>query len=293
MKILIIGGNRFFGKRLAQLFLQQGIDLTLLNRGKLDDGFGKNIKRIIMDRRILDSKHPDLNQKWDYVFDQVCYDSHEARSAIETFRDKTSNYVFTSTLSVYNPGADLKEDDFDSCHYKFNQDCNQKLNYGEAKRQAESLFIQQKYFKVTAVRLPYVLGPDDYTQRLNFHIQKIMQNSPIYFPNINAKNSFIHAEDAALFLAYLIKNEILGPINCSSKTPLSLKELVQTIEKITNSQAKICNEENEKNSSPYGDKNDFYADVSKLSKLNFKCKEIKEWLPELILSESKKYTDPS
>lgn len=43
MKALILGGNRFFGMKLANLLITEGFDSTLLNRGNLEDGFGEKV----------------------------------------------------------------------------------------------------------------------------------------------------------------------------------------------------------------------------------------------------------
>jgi hypothetical protein len=135
MKALIIGGNRFFGKRLVTLLLKKGVEVTLFNRGQAKDDFGETVKRIILDRTKLSSDHPFLtNKKWDIIYDQVCYDGHEAQGACDTFQGKTSRYIFTSTKSVYNVGRSIKEESFDSTNHSFNKLVDRNEDYGEAKR---------------------------------------------------------------------------------------------------------------------------------------------------------------
>lgn len=51
MNVLVIGGNRFFGRHLVDLLLKEGIGVTLLNRGNLDDRFGEQIRRLKSDRQ--------------------------------------------------------------------------------------------------------------------------------------------------------------------------------------------------------------------------------------------------
>ncbi len=63
MKILVLGGNRFFGKRLVASFLEKGAEVVLLNRGQIKDDFGNHVQRIILDRRELSSSHPALKIK--------------------------------------------------------------------------------------------------------------------------------------------------------------------------------------------------------------------------------------
>ena len=49
--VLLIGGNRFVGLRLAWHLLGSGEEVTLLNRGHLPDPFGPRVRRRRGDRR--------------------------------------------------------------------------------------------------------------------------------------------------------------------------------------------------------------------------------------------------
>ena len=89
---------------------------------------------------------------------------------------------------------DIKEDYFSPSNYDFARDINQSENYAEAKRQAEAVFFQEAKFPVVAARFPIVLGEDDYTKRLLFHIDRVLEEKEIFFPNIKARISFIHSD---------------------------------------------------------------------------------------------------
>ena len=67
----------------------------------------------------------------------------------------------------------------------------EEFSYGEGKRQAEAVLFKEASFPVVAVRFPIVMGEDDYTRRLHFHVEHILQNQPITLPNIDAKMSYI------------------------------------------------------------------------------------------------------
>jgi nucleoside-diphosphate-sugar epimerase len=176
MRILVIGGNRFFGKRLVSKLLDSKADVTLLNRGLLGDPFGDKVKRIAADRKQLSHELPQLkNEKWDVVYDQACYEAEDARKSCQTFSGLVKHYVFTSSESVYAWKGDLKEEDFDPATYRFDSDADRNVNYAEAKRQCETIFTQQNAFPLTSFRFPFVVGPDDYTRRLRFHVEEISQ----------------------------------------------------------------------------------------------------------------------
>ncbi|MBK9322335.1 MAG: NAD-dependent epimerase/dehydratase family protein [Bdellovibrionaceae bacterium] len=51
MKVLVIGGNRFFGRHLVEQLLEDGADVTILNRRNLNDRFGYQVQRLKADRQ--------------------------------------------------------------------------------------------------------------------------------------------------------------------------------------------------------------------------------------------------
>ena len=65
MHVLVIGGNRFVGRLLAARLLAGGHRVTLLNRGRLLDPFGKRVERLTCDRtsprfeHVLGGRHFD------------------------------------------------------------------------------------------------------------------------------------------------------------------------------------------------------------------------------------------
>jgi nucleoside-diphosphate-sugar epimerase len=282
MRILVIGGTRFFGKRLVERLLSDGHAVTLLNRGLTPDPFGTRVERIQMDRSALHPDHPALSKKtWDIIYDQVCYDANEAKAACEAFQGQTSRYIFTSTQSVYQPGSALTEQAYKPIDHDVTKVVSQDENYGEAKRQAEAIFFQSKTFPLTAVRFPIVIGEDDYTQRLKFHVEHIMKGIPFYVPNVNARMSFISSLDAAAFLHFLLENSHEGPVNACSLEPISVGRVIQIIETIVGKNA-ILSEKKDVDPSPYGANEDRYMSAELMSSMGFQTKPIENWLPESV-----------
>jgi nucleoside-diphosphate-sugar epimerase len=288
MKALVIGGNRFIGKRLVSHLLDRGIEVTLLNRGQRQDDFGLKVKRIVLDRKLLCKNHPALgNEKWDIIYDQVCYDDLEAQSACKAFQGRVQRYIFISSQSVYKPGQAILETAFDPRSHSISTHVDRAKDYAEAKRQAEAVFFKEATFPVAAVRFPIVLGEDDYTERLAFHIDHILNAKPIFFPNTEAKISFIQSADAAAFLNFLFDHEITGPINCCSPEPISLIALVKAIESATGKIA-LLSKDSTIDHSPFGIESDWYMDVAQLNEYGFRASPIETWLPILIEKYAKK-----
>ena len=50
-KVLVIGGNRFFGKNLVEKLIAADHEVYLLNRGKEKDCFKGRVQRLVCDRK--------------------------------------------------------------------------------------------------------------------------------------------------------------------------------------------------------------------------------------------------
>lgn len=282
-RILVIGGNRFFGKRLVEKLVAEGGRVTILNRGSKSGSVPRGVREIKLDRKELRPDHPALGEdSWDIVYDQVCYDAVEAQAAVETFRGRVRKYVFTSSKSVYAQEPHLLESRFDPRAHHFDKIADRDKEYGEAKRQCEAVFFQRAEFPVVAVRFPVVLGLDDYTERLLFHIRHVKEEKPIYFPNLDAKMCAADSDDAAGFLAQIAHTDAVGPVNCCSSQPIALRALLSQIERLVGKRAVLARTEVEGDHSPYGVEADWYMDTPRLVEFGFTPKDLDAWLPSLI-----------
>lgn len=50
MKILVIGGSRYFGIHMVNKLLEQGHEVTIATRGKTPDSYGDKVERITIQR---------------------------------------------------------------------------------------------------------------------------------------------------------------------------------------------------------------------------------------------------
>jgi nucleoside-diphosphate-sugar epimerase len=262
---------------------EQGHQVTLLNRGTLDDGLGQRVRRLICDRVDKKALAAAVGQdNWDVVVDQVCYDYDTAQAACEIFSGKVARYIFTSSQSVYNPGKNLKESAFNPAQHQFKQKESRVSDYAEAKRQAETAFCRHGNFQSMFVRFPFVLGNDDYTGRFKFHVDRIRQGAPIYFPRIESKLSFVSSHDAARALAFLATSNALGAINVASPAPIALSDFINMIEAATGRTMLVADKMQEACHSPYGVEEDWYMDCTQLKNLGLELPTITKWLPDLL-----------
>lgn len=111
-EIGVIGGNRYFGKRLIARLLAAGDHVTVINRGSSAPPAGA--VHLVADRNDGNSLEKALGSRaFDVVVDQVCYTPRQAEIARRVFAGRTRRYVMTSTVEVYEyeDSADLVRED--------------------------------------------------------------------------------------------------------------------------------------------------------------------------------------
>jgi nucleoside-diphosphate-sugar epimerase len=285
MKILVLGGTRFFGAHLVKSLIAEGHNVIIATRGNSDFAFQGQAQFEKADRNNFDDlkRLSDLGP-FDLIYDQVCMSAKNANDACLAFKGKCKRYIFTSTGSVYDPQNDieLSEELFDHAHYPLKLEDTNPYDYQEAKRQAEAVFSQTASFPVVMVRFPIVLGQDDYTNRLKFHVDAIQNEKEICFPYIMCKMGFIQSHEAGQFLNFIGKQSFTGAVNAVSTGYISLSDLVAQIEKQTGKKAIIATERTDTNYSPFGFATDFMIPNKRGISLGFQFDTLSKYLPDLI-----------
>ncbi|MBD0710683.1 MULTISPECIES: NAD-dependent epimerase/dehydratase family protein [unclassified Streptomyces] len=240
MDILVIGGNRYFGKRLIALLRNSGHRVTVLNRGS--SGIPGEIEHVIADRDDENALESALAGRFfDVVVDQVCYTPHQAEIARRVFADRTRRYVMTSTVMVYehqDSPDPVAEDSLDlsavavDTRLPWGDPGFRDAHYGEGKRQAEAVFAAGTDFAWTSVRVAHVLGgDDDFTGRLDHYVRRVRAGEPIAVPAVDHPATYVHVEEIAAFLAWTAVADFTGPVNAHSHGPLTAADLCAEIER--------------------------------------------------------------
>ena len=282
-RALVIGGNRFFGRHLTLSLLQSGYEVTLLNRGRHDDGLGQRVRRIKANRAERTELENALNgQTWDLVFDQVCFTAKDANTICELLDGRTERVLFTSSQSIYGYGLSIPEGEFDPGHHSFSKEVSAEEDYAEAKRQAESEFAKFSRLHPVMARMPLVIGTDDYTERFRWHIERCAKGLPIHFPNEKARLGFIRSDLAGVALLKIAESNLIGPVNCASPGDIELREFMQLIELKTGKPYVLASEPNSENHSPYGIEQNWTMSLEKMGHAGILLPELSSWLPDLI-----------
>lgn len=280
MKILVIGGTRFFGIPMVEELLRRGHEVTIATRGRAQDPFGDSVERLVIERIDANSMKNVFVGRWfDIVIDKIAYCSNDIKSAMESLT--CGKYIYMSSTAVYEPKHfDTREADFDGLGTKCIWCDRQAFPYDGIKRQAEyALWQEYADRNWIAVRYPFVIGRDDYTERLRFYVEHTMKGIPMNIDNLDCQMGFIGSDEAGKFMAFLAETDYKGPVNGCSAGTVSVREIINYVEARTGAKAVICAEGD---TAPYNGEPEYSINTEVAAKLGFRFSNLKEWIFELV-----------
>jgi len=214
MNILLIGGTGVISTEIMNLCIDRGFSVYLLNRG--------NNKQLINSQAILIqediNKVEEVRKKidsffFDVVVDFLSYNEDQLGRSLSIFRGKCKQYVFISSVAVYDrEGVDdlIAED---NCHMP-----NRLWDYSVNKLICEDLLkskCNEWNIKYTIVRPSVTYGdtriPYGITPNYGYHwtlISRILNNKPIItWGGGNNICTLTHSEDFAKGFIGLLGND--------------------------------------------------------------------------------------
>lgn len=100
MKVLVIGGTRYFGKYTIEALLKAGHLVTIATRGNAADTFGDRVQRVKLDRTDAQSVKAAIGGRhFDVICDKIAYGSNDIRPVLDQVT--CDRYIQMSTTSVY------------------------------------------------------------------------------------------------------------------------------------------------------------------------------------------------
>ncbi|MET9953044.1 NAD-dependent epimerase/dehydratase family protein [Streptomyces sp. NPDC006339] len=288
MDVLIIGGNRYFGKRLITRLLDAGHRVTVFNRGSSPAPEG--VVPLVADRNDEAALETALaGRTFDVVVDQVCYTPRQADIARRVFAGRTRRYVMTSTVEVYayeDSATPVTEDVLDlaaqpvDLGLPWEDPAFLEEHYGEGKRQAEAVFAAAgTAFPWASVRVAHVLGgADDFTGRVAHYAERIRSGSPVAVPVVNRPATYVYVEEIAAFLAWAaVGTEFTGPVNAHSHGPLTTADICREIERLVGGRT-VFRKVEVGEVSPFSFARAYAMDNSRAEGLGFRFSHSSEWL---------------
>ena len=216
MKVLILGGNRNFGKIVLETLLKKNYEIYLVNRNtKKKNIRHKNLKYICCDRNKLSRYHHLFkNIKFDFIFDNIAYKLRDVKNLHKLLNKKFKHYIFTSSIITYlnfNDKSEVKEKDWfkGKINKQWILNKNYKkidLNYAKNKRRIEKYLISNKKINYTILRVPNVIGKKDFSKKT----ERLLAYP--FFKRNNIINGddylqFIYKPDLVKIIVKIIKKE--------------------------------------------------------------------------------------
>lgn len=280
MKILVVGGTRFFGIPMVNALIRNGHDVTIATRGNSKPEFQGKAEYCTMDRMDPESVKKALGGKhFDLIIDKIAYGSNDVKALLENvICDK---YIQMSTCSVYfNDHACISEDEFRTQEYELRWE-GRLSDYSETKRLAERATLEfMDPDRISFVRYPVVMGENDYTGRLDFYIEHIRDEKPMNIDDMDGRMAFIYEKDAGEFIAYLADHFVSGPVNGCSEDPAKIGNMIAYIENELGKKAIITLDGD---AAPYnGLKGERSFNTERARQTGYHFRKLSDWLYPLI-----------
>jgi nucleoside-diphosphate-sugar epimerase len=236
MKVLVIGGTLFIGRRLVEDLVKAGHEVTVLHR-KPKHEFGRKVENLLADRNDGAAVKDALaGRRFEAVYDNV-YDwergttAQQVEATIRAVGDRVSRYIFMSSVAAYGDGLNHKESDPLAPDYHSDP-------YVRHKATTERLLFrlhQRDGFPVVTFRPPFVYGPGNPFYREQFFWDRLRAGRPVIIPGDGHRlMQFCYVNDlvAALVAALEEPRAVGEAFNIGDSKPLTQVEVVERFAKI-------------------------------------------------------------
>ena len=185
---LVIGGTRFIGRHLVTELLDHDYAVTLFNRGNHENPFAENdrVEHVAGDRTNEDALAEAAESvDPDGVFDMIAYHPSEVETATRVFADAEA-YVYVSSGAVYADDEIPKregETRLEDCSNEQAVDGTGKT-YGPRKAEGDRAIFAaaERGVEAKSVRPTVVYGPYDYTERIDYWIDRVNSFDRVVVP---------------------------------------------------------------------------------------------------------------
>ena len=157
--------------------------------------------------------------------------------------------------------------------------CNISAGYVKGKRQAECI-VYQKYKQIPSitVRIPYVTKTD----RLFYYCKNTVKQIPMNIDDISRGFTFIRDIEVGRFLPWIAAQSFTGPINLASEGMVTIKMILDYIERKTNKKPLIDVVNGEESPFHVYHEKTFSMNMDKARKLGYKTSHINDWFWKLM-----------
>lgn len=238
LNILILGGTGFTGPHQVRYAVERGHRVTVFNRGRRQADLPASVEHLVGDRDTGDlASIKNARASWDVVIDNPTTLPFWVRDAGQILKDRTKQYIFISTISVYphyrSAGMD---EDYELSQYSGAEDpftIKRSTGglYGPLKVLSEK--EAEKWFpgRVTVIRPGLIVGPGDETDRFTYWPIRVERGGDIMAPGSpNDPVQIVDARDLAQWTIRMAEQHAFGIYNATGpRSPMSMAEMLYGI----------------------------------------------------------------
>lgn len=204
MRVLVIGGTRFIGVYLTKQLVEEGHEVTLLNRGNHPAPV-EGVETIVCDRTDPKALKQALSDKsFDAIFDNNGRELAHTKPLADLFKGKLKHFIYVSSAGVYAKSEQMPHVEGDLV------DPNSRH---KGKFHTED-YLREQGIPFTAIRPVYIYGPQNYNPLEKWFFDRLVRDRAIPIPGSGMALTHLgHCQDlTAAMVAVLGNDKAVGEI---------------------------------------------------------------------------------
>ena len=172
MKILTIGGTRFFGRAFVEEAASRGHDVTVFHRGESEPEDLTSVDHLHGDRRAGGELLAE--RSWDAVLDTCAFVPRDVRELAQMVGGRIGHYTLVSSLSVHPDDLPIGATEDTPTHqppFPDTEDVTEET-YGPLKVACEVEAAAAFAGRLLVIRPGYIVGPHDPTDRFTYWVRR-------------------------------------------------------------------------------------------------------------------------
>ena len=204
MNILVIGGSGFVGHAIVRALVSEGHGLSLLNRGSRPIA---GTTQLTADRNDPSAVAAALgNRRFDAVVDTNCYTPRQAEILIAVLGGRVAAAVVITSVAVYADNVRQPPTETEPVG-----GASAWTDYGRGKTGVEHVYAAGGFAAATALRPPYICGPNNNLDRETWFFRRILAGRPVLVPGSgDAWCQFVHEDDLGVAVCAWLRQAPAG-----------------------------------------------------------------------------------
>jgi 2'-hydroxyisoflavone reductase len=172
MRILTVGGTRFFGRAFVEEAARRGHEVTVFHRGESEPVDFPDVEHLHGDRN--GQVEIRAGRSWDAVLDTCAFVPRQVRDLAEAIGDRVGHYTLVSSLSVHPDDLPVGATEETPTHqppFPDTEDVTEET-YGPLKVACEAEAAAAFAGRLLVIRPGYIVGPHDPTDRFTYWVRR-------------------------------------------------------------------------------------------------------------------------